>query len=87
MTSVTETIQLLIANATLCLTQGGKCREIQKLLRFLISQPDYLRKNPTFTDTVSERCHFWTRDPESAPILSTIQAMQDMITTLKEPVQ
>jgi hypothetical protein len=84
MTTVTETIQLLIANATLCITQEGKCREIQKLLRYLISQPDYLRKNPSFTDTVLERCRLWERDPESAPILSTILATQETIQQIKE---
>jgi hypothetical protein len=84
MTSVTETIQLLIANATLCFTQEGKCHEIQKLLRYLMSQPDYLHRNPTFTDTVLERCCSWERDPESAPILSTILAMQETIKQIKE---
>lgn len=87
MTSVTETIQLLIANATLCLTQEGKCREIQKLLHYLISQPDYLRKNPSFTDTVLERCRSWACDPESAPILSTILAMQEVIQQIKGSAQ
>jgi hypothetical protein len=87
MTTVTEIIQLHIAAATLCITQEGKCREIQKLLHYLMTHPDYLRNNPSFTDTVLERCRLWTNDPESAPILSTILAMQEVIAALKESVQ
>jgi hypothetical protein len=84
MTSVTEIIQLHIANAILCCTQEGKCREIQKLLRYLMSQPDYLRSHPDFTAIILERCLFWERDPDAVPILSTILAMQEVIRLVKE---
>jgi hypothetical protein len=87
MTTVTENIQLHIAAATLCITQEGKCREIQKLLHYLMTHQDYLRNNPSFTDTVLERCCSWTHDPDATPILSTILAMQEVIHSIKESTQ